>query len=151
MKTCELCNGPISAKNTTGVCMKTPICVIENRKRTKAKNVDRIREYARERYQSSDGRLKILVNTAKARADSRGIPFSITSDDITIPGVCPVLGIPIKLEDTYTDNVPTIDRIVPSLGYVPGNVAVISNKANRLKSDATSEELRQIADWMDTW
>lgn len=151
MKTCEVCNGPIAKINTTGVCTKTPECVIENRKRTKAKNANRIREYARERYQSSDGRLKILVNTAKARAESRGIPFAITSEDITIPDVCPVLGIPIKLDDIYTDNVPTIDRIVPSLGYVPGNVAVISNKANRLKSDATAEELRQIADWMDTW
>ena len=129
--------------------MKTPDCVIENRKRTKAKNADRIREYARERYQSSNGRLKILVNTAKARAESRSIPFAITSDDITIPDVCPVLGISINLEDTYTDNVPTIDRIDPALGYVPGNVAVISFKANRLKSDATVEELRQIADWME--
>lgn len=130
--------------------MKTPECVIENRKRTKIKNVARIREYARERYQSANGRLKVLVNTAKARAEARDIPFSITSDTITIPTVCPVLGIPIKLEDTYTDNVPTIDRIVPTLGYVFGNVAVISNRANRLKSDATAEELRQIADWMDS-
>ena len=39
------------------------------------------------------------------------------------------------------DNSPTLDRIVPELGYVPGNVAVISWKANRLKGNNTDPEL----------
>lgn len=43
----------------------------------------------------------------------------------------------------------SLDRIVPSLGYVPGNVAVISHRANRIKSDATADELRAVADWLD--
>ena len=39
---------------------------------------------------------------------------------------------------------PSLDRIVPELGYVKGNIRVISNRANHLKSDATLEEHRKI-------
>jgi hypothetical protein len=34
------------------------------------------------------------------------------------------------------------------LGYVHGNVRVISNRANRLKSDGTKEEHLKIAEYM---
>ncbi len=43
---------------------------------------------------------------------------------------------------------PTIDRLDPSKGYVQGNVVVISNKANRIKSNATSDEVMAVAMWM---
>jgi hypothetical protein len=55
---------------------------------------------------------------------------------------------------TYTDCVVTVgdesfplkvDRIVPELGYVKGNVIVVSCRANRIKSDATPDELERIA------
>ena len=45
---------------------------------------------------------------------------------------------------------PSIDRIIPSLGYVPGNVAVISLAANRIKSDCTDPAVfRRVADWLE--
>lgn len=46
-------------------------------------------------------------------------------------------------------NSPTLDRINTHLGYVRGNVALICWRCNRLKSDASSDELRMIANWMD--
>jgi hypothetical protein len=42
-----------------------------------------------------------------------------------------------------------LDRVIPELGYVPGNVAVISLRANTMKQDATAAELRVLADWID--
>lgn len=39
---------------------------------------------------------------------------------------------------------PSLDKIIPSLGYVPGNVRIISARANLLKNDATVDELRAI-------
>lgn len=43
---------------------------------------------------------------------------------------------------------PTLDRVIPSLGYVRGNVQVISMRANRLKQDASLDEVLAIADYI---
>lgn len=56
-----------------------------------------------------------------------------------------MLGMPlVRNEGLRRDNSPTLDRIRNELGYVPGNVAVVSYRANRLKSDASLDELRAI-------
>lgn len=74
-------------------------------------------------------------NALKCRAKKEGIPFNITLEDLEIPEVCPVLGIPLKgwSENNvggYKDDSPSIDKFIPELGYVKGNVSVISFKAN---------------------
>ena len=87
----------------------------------------------------------LLIRSAKSRAKAKGIPCSITKEHIVIPEVCPVLGILlIRAEGKASDQSPTIDQIVPGAGYVPGNVRVISYRANRLKCDATLEEMELI-------
>lgn len=43
---------------------------------------------------------------------------------------------------------PSLDRLNPRKGYVPGNVAVISFIANTIKSNATPTQLRKVADWV---
>jgi len=48
------------------------------------------------------------------------------------------------------DASPTLDRLNNAWGYVPGNIAVISYRANKLKGDATADELRRIAEWMES-
>lgn len=66
--------------------------------------------------------------------------------DLLVPETCPVLGIPISPEFTCrSDNTPSVDRVDPSRGYVKGNCIVISWRANRLKSDATLNELQRMA------
>ena len=89
-----------------------------------------------------------ILSTTKCRAKRKGIPFSITLEDIIIPKYCPVLG--LKLErgkGKHQDNSPALDKIIPALGYVPGNVEIISNRANTLKRDATPKELKLLADY----
>jgi hypothetical protein len=78
------------------------------------------------------------------------VEFSITKDDVFLPKVCPVLGIPLEVGtgNGPIGTSPTLDRIVPDKGYVPGNVAVISHRANTLKSDGTPEELLAVAAWV---
>lgn len=91
-----------------------------------------------------------LWRNAKRRADRLGVPFSITPEDVVIPNFCPVLGIPLESSTRHsTDQSPTIDRLIPELGYVPGNIAVISHRANTIKGVGTSHEHRQIARWQD--
>ena len=71
---------------------------------------------------------------------------TLTYEDIVIPDTCPALGIPLHREDRDTwMNAPSLDRIDNAIGYVPGNVVVVSRRANLLKKDATLEELQAIA------
>ena len=93
-------------------------------------------------------RPKLMVRRKKAQCKQQGIDFNLTVDDIDIPERCPVLGIPIKHDTGNREQTPSIDRIDPSGGYVRGNVRVISARANRLKSDATKDELLAIANSM---
>ena len=77
-----------------------------------------------------------LYVEVKSRSKLSNIPFNLTKQDVTIPTVCPILGIPLKVSfGGRTDNTPTVDKIVPSKGYIQGNVQVVSWIANRLKSD----------------
>lgn len=87
-----------------------------------------------------------LLSVARYRAKQLGLPFTITREDIVIPTHCPVLGIPLVLQaGMNSPNAPSLDRVIPSLGYVPRNVCVISRRANSLKSDGTVDELAAIA------
>lgn len=95
-----------------------------------------------------------LVNQAKARAKKAGLPFSISVEIISWPTHCPVLGIELDYNKTAPGErairagVPTLDRKVNELGYTEGNVFVISHRANRMKSDATVDELEAIVCYM---
>lgn len=91
----------------------------------------------------SDG--KKLLTYAKNRARKNGIEFSITEDDFEIPTHCPILG--IKLE-RYTDYAPSLDRRDNSLGYVKGNVFVISQRANRMKGDLDIPILLRLLEYL---
>jgi hypothetical protein len=89
-----------------------------------------------------------MIIRSRAGAKARGLEFTITAADIVIPDLCPVLG--IKLENCLgtggrTDASVSLDRIDNSKGYVPGNVVVVSMRVNRIKSDATPDELKKIA------
>lgn len=92
---------------------------------------------------------KRLLDNAQHRAIRAGVPCTITADDVQIPAFCPVLDIPLTIAAKgFQPNSPSIDRIIPALGYVPGNVAVISNRANLLKRDGTLAEFEALAAWL---
>lgn len=100
-----------------------------------------------ELHNKSNKRYQIWCSIKK-RAKLKGLDFNLTLDDIPqIPKKCPVLGIPIienKGSHQPTDNSPSVDRIDSTKGYIKGNIRIISNRANRIKADATIEELRKV-------
>lgn len=52
------------------------------------------------------------------------------------------LNIPLQFQNgKVEDNSPSLDKIIPELGYVKNNVWVVSIRANRLKSDSSYDEL----------
>ena len=92
---------------------------------------------------------RYLVTRLRRRARGLSLPFDLVEEDIVLPEACPVLGIPIEKEGKgQRDNAPSVDRFIPKLGYVRGNIRVISMKANRIKNDATVEELEAVLRYM---
>jgi hypothetical protein len=97
---------------------------------------------------------KALLQNARRRAKAKGIPFDLVHTDLMpLPTHCPVLG--IKLEygpgrgrKLYENRAAaSLDRIHNHLGYVKGNVIIVSLRANLLKGQATIDELQMIADF----
>jgi hypothetical protein len=89
-----------------------------------------------------------MLNRARARAKKYGWDFNIEEADIVIPTHCPLLGIELYVAEgrkTVKDNSASLDRIDPTKGYIKGNILVISNKANTMKSNATPQELLKLA------
>lgn len=91
-----------------------------------------------------------LLVDARSRAKKRGLPFNIELSDVVIPPHCPALGIPLVRNTGgagWRSGSPSLDRIIPELGYVKGNVIVVSWRTNQIKNNATVHELIRIAEF----
>ena len=85
-----------------------------------------------------------LFASAKERAKEKSIPFDLEPKDIVIPELCPLLNIPLEVAPPGNgpqDYSPSLDRLEPNKGYVKGNVRVISVLANRIKTNASLEQI----------
>lgn len=94
-----------------------------------------------------------LLQRAKSGARSRKLEFSITAEDLPLPAACPILNLQLdylSLNSTVNPATPSVDRIDNTQGYVPGNVQVISHRANKLKNDASLDELLSLGKWAST-
>ncbi|ARB06144.1 endonuclease [Dinoroseobacter phage vB_DshS-R5C] len=92
--------------------------------------------------------VRALLASAKKSAKIRGIEFSLVREDVKIPARCPIFAIPLRLGKeglgACRDAAPSIDRIDSSKGYVRGNIVVVSFKANRIKSNASADEVLKV-------
>jgi hypothetical protein len=89
------------------------------------------------------------ASNARRRAKEMGVEYTLTRDDIiaAFPEVCPLLGTPFAFaQGRAVAASPSLDRKDSGKGYTPDNVWVISAKANRIKSDATTEEISMVAE-----
>ena len=114
-----------------------------NRDSCRQCNAAYMRGYLRRRRLETPDRS--LWDRAYKRSKKRSVAFSIPRDSIVVPPTCPVFGIAIEVRQCREACSPSLDRVVPALGYVPGNVRVISDRANRLKGNRTLVEPRQLA------
>lgn len=105
-------------------------------------NRDKILLQTKEYQNSIKSTKGYIFSNAKRRARKENITFTITVDDIIIPEICPVLNIPLEVaEGGRTWRTPSLDRINNLHGYIPGNVAVISWRANYMKRDLLLDEV----------
>lgn len=92
-----------------------------------------------------------LWHSSRCRARAHGMEHTIQPADIYLPEVCKYLGVTINYQLVGEDgrvrsqDGPSIDRIDSTKGYVPGNIQVISDLANRMKQEATVEQLLAFA------
>ena len=95
----------------------------------------------------------MMISNARGRAKRLNLPFDLTIEYIRELAFatthCPLLGIALRWQASYGLglkkqphlNSPSLDRIIPDKGYVRGNVAIISMKANTMKSNASVDEI----------
>lgn len=113
-----------------------------------------IEKYKRENWRLSDLEIvqHLKFQRKKQHCAKTGIEFSIDFHDIFWPTHCPILGLEIDyFADYRKEDSASFDRINNSLGYIKGNVRIISWRANRIKNDGTAEEHRKIADYIDNY
>lgn len=88
----------------------------------------------------------------KANSIKAGVPFDLVWEDLAWPTLCPILGIPIDYLSAgggRNEASCSFDRHDNTLGYVKGNVSVVSWRGNRIKNDGTAEEHRKVAAYLD--
>jgi hypothetical protein len=127
---------------------KNPEAKAKKHKEWASKNQAHLRQYSAEWRRQNP--LKKVFVSLRGNAKKRGIPFSLTEEDLKAvwTEVCPVFGVPLQLNTVRQNNSLSVDRIDNSVGYVPGNICVMSWRANRLKTDATVEELEAVVNFM---
>lgn len=96
---------------------------------------------------------RVMFNRALDRARKKNIDFILCEEDIVIPEYCPILKIKLVVSGGNEKpggriDSPSLDRIDNSKGYVQGNIQVISNLANTMKSSATKEQLILFAKYI---
>lgn len=107
-----------------------------------------------DRKKSPDAKLwaiKKLLDDARRRARQRNLEFSISTGDFDASALCPIFGVELiyQANEVRSPNSASLDRIDSGKGYIQGNIWIISWRANQIKSDATPDELRAIADALD--
>jgi hypothetical protein len=139
-------------KNTNGYYLANRNTIIERSQRRYRNNPQKHYELTRKRLierLQNQPLIQSLYN-AKSRAKKNGIPFNIKYKDLPPhPTHCPILNIPLIYRGKRCAGSASIDRIIPMFGYVKGNIAIISNRANTLKNNATIQEIKLLLTWME--
>jgi len=94
----------------------------------------------------------VMLRNARQRANKHNVLFDLRIEDIEIPSHCCLTGIElIRNSEQGTANIggtynsPSLDRVHPELGYIRGNVRVISNLANQMMNTLIDADLLKEA------
>ena len=166
----DYCNtGSTVRAKSHGNCM---ICMKMNAFVWRRENIDRAR--ASDKAQTDSGRAAIRKATSRAavkkfnskptstlyniskgiiqRSRVNGIPCDIDYEDILQlfseqRGKCYWTGVDIDLiGPPRHPTKPSVDRLIPELGYVKGNIVIASNFINRARSDCDHNVFKSILD-----
>lgn len=162
MKVCSTCNenkknkefrirmDNMSLRNECRACEAVKAKRRAQQKLTRDVDLEETERDIRNPEEAKEISMKRILAGAKNRAKQQGLMFNLNYADIKVPNLCPVLKIPLIPSDGegLTNNSPSLDKRIPHLGYVKGNVTVISMLANRVKSNATAQQIQAVADYV---
>ena len=135
----------------------------ERNKQWRENNADRVKQYyqqnkdaIKEQRKGKDYLLREMLRNANYRAIRNHLPFDLTIEYMETIALdhCPVTGelldwnLQFSVEGKSNPMAPSLDKIVPSLGYIKGNVAIICNRMNTLKRDMTLKELNELIEYV---
>lgn len=123
-------------RNKEKISIKNKLWQKENRERV----LENAKKYKEKRRQEDI--CYFLYEKVQTSKKEKNISIKDIQEVYQPDNLCPILMVPLVRGTRYT---PTVDRIDPSKGYIRGNIQVISWLANRMKSDATKEELIAFA------
>jgi hypothetical protein len=122
---------------------------------------EKFRTISRNNWQGLYPQCKICESSLmKVKYEQNPIPQMLSNVDFNLTSKylkkifpkdnkCPITGLNFQFgytnkEKINKNNSPSLDRIIPSKGYVIGNVMVISDLMNRMKQDSTFEDIEKL-------
>lgn len=113
------------------------------------------KKYQRQRRKETHV-LNRLLSGARRRASAKELPFDLTIEwlQTMIVSHCPITLEPMDwTRDQVVDgkpgpNSPSIDKIIPKLGYIQSNCAIVSFRGNSIKNNGTIDEHRRVVQYM---
>lgn len=150
MINCKFCNTPFEP-----VAKAQKLCSDDCREKTKeasrkkwrSKNPDQRKlwtSYTNKWREENPLRSRVTVFRTKSK--KLDLPFDLDEEFFIVPETCPVLGVP--LDGRTRETCWSVDRLIPEKGYTKENCRIISMKANRLKNNASIEDLEKIIEYI---
>lgn len=105
-------------------------------------------------WNNKEGKLSWMLRGVRSRSKAKRIPFDIDIDYLNDlwnanDGCCALTRIPFQLgpgerKGRMHKYGPSLDRIIPKLGYIKGNVRLITNHMNVALSDYGLEAFEEL-------
>jgi hypothetical protein len=146
-KNCSVCNNYLPVNNFRKIKRKNweglyPQC--KNCEKLKMKN----------RYIKNP--ISQMLSNAKIRAKKKNVPFNINAEYLKkifpLDNKCPILN--VEFQTGYINNnkknkdfSPSLDRIIPEKGYVEGNLLIVCDIVNRIKSNSSVEMIKKVLNY----
>lgn len=121
----------------------------EYRKKWATNHKEKVLEYSRRTRQKNFA--SVLIRGAKHRAQIKKVPFDLDEHTEEIrrrldSWTCELTGIPLDKTKRRDFNSPSLDRIIPSVGYLYSNIRIVSYAVNCALGTWGEEKLRIIAE-----
>lgn len=143
-------------KNREATSKRSREYYLQNKEQFKLYSTARKQAASNNRLMWKEYRLAKMLNSAKYRARQRCLNFNLTMDFLMsiASDNCPVDGLPMDWSVDENKRLqpmprtPSIDKIVPSLGYVQGNVQIICWQYNSWKRDMSIHDMRILLSYL---